>query len=70
MISYFFLPIKGAFAVSLAVTLLALIGIGAYKGKLAQLDLLRSIGEVVAVGAVSGLGGYLLGAVLPHLFGY
>jgi VIT1/CCC1 family predicted Fe2+/Mn2+ transporter len=70
LISYFFLPIKFAFAVSLGVTLLALIAIGAYKGKLAQLDLLRSIGEVVAVGAVSGLGGYLLGAVLPHLFGY
>jgi len=31
LISYFFLPIKAAFAVSLGVTLLALIGVGAYS---------------------------------------
>jgi len=70
LLSYFFLPINAAFGVSLGVTLLALIAIGAYKGRLAKLDIARSIGEVVAVGAVSGIGGYLLGAVLPHLFGY
>jgi len=70
LMSYFFLPINAAFGVSLGVTLLALIAIGAYKGRLAKLDIVRSIGEVVAVGAVSGIGGYLLGAVLPHLFGY
>ena len=70
LMSYFFLPINAAFGVSLGVTLLALIAIGAYKGRLAKLDIVRSIGEVVAVGAVSGIGGYLLGAVLPHIFGY
>jgi predicted membrane protein (TIGR00267 family) len=68
--SYFFLSIHAAFLVSLGVTLLALISIGVYKGKLAKLDLVQSVAEVVAVGAVSGIGGYLLGAVLPQVFGY
>jgi VIT1/CCC1 family predicted Fe2+/Mn2+ transporter len=68
--SYFFLSIHAAFLVSLGVTLLALITIGVYKGKLAKLDLVQSVAEVVAVGAVSGIGGYLLGAVLPQVFGY
>lgn len=70
LIAYFFFSIYTAFLVSLGLTLLALIGIGAVKGRLAQLNLVRSIAEVVVVGAVSGAGGYLLGAVLPRVFGY
>lgn len=70
LIAYFFLSINTAFVVSLGLTMLALIGIGAVKGKLARLNLIQSIAEVVTVGAVSGVGGYLLGAVLPPVFGY
>jgi VIT1/CCC1 family predicted Fe2+/Mn2+ transporter len=70
LIAYFFFSIHTAFPVSLGLTMLALVGIGAAKGRLARLNLVRSIAEVVAVGAVSGAGGYFLGAVLPRVFGY
>lgn len=66
---YFFLPLKSAFVLSLIATVVALIIIGYVKGTLAHLNILRSAAEVVVVGAISGLGGYLLGTVLPHLFG-
>lgn len=55
---------------SFALTLLALITIGIMKGKLARLNLVRSVLEIVIVGAVSAAGGYLLGVLIPHLFGF
>jgi vacuolar iron transporter family protein len=70
LIAYFFLPIGQAFPVSLALTLVALIVIGVIKGKLVQLNLVRSVGEIVIIGSVSAGGGYLLGAVIPHWLGY
>ncbi len=70
LVSYFFLPLRPAFVVSLGLTFLALVLLGYVKGRLAELNLMRSVGEVLAVGAVSGLGGYLLGDYLPRLFGY
>lgn len=69
LIAYFFLPVQEALPVSFALTLLALIAIGIMKGKLAQLNLVRSVLEIVVVGAVSAAGGYLLGVLIPHLFG-
>jgi hypothetical protein len=41
-----------------------------FRGRLARLNLLKSAAEVVLVGSVSGLGGYLLGIWLPQLLGY
>ncbi len=70
LIAYFFLPIETAFIVSIILTIIVLAGIGFVRGKLAQVSLLKSSLEVVAVGAVSGLGGYFLGVWLPKLFGY
>lgn len=70
LLAYFFLSVTNAFIVSLALTAAALVLIGVVKGRLAGIDLLRSVGEVVVIGAVSGLGGYLLGAWLPRVFGY
>jgi len=70
LIAYFFLPVYSAFGVSLGLTFLALVVVGVVKGRLTRMRLLRSIVEVVIVGAVSGLGGYLLGNFLPRLFGY
>jgi len=70
LIAYFFLPIPIALPVSFALTLLALVIVGYIKGKLADLNLLRSILEVVIVGAVSAGGGYFLGNVVPHLLGF
>ncbi len=70
LVAYFFLPIENAFLVSLALTAITLAIIGLIRGNLARISLLKSALEVVVVGAVSGLGGYLLGTYLPKLFGY
>ncbi|MGH2514867.1 MAG: hypothetical protein ACRDHP_04360 [Ktedonobacterales bacterium] len=51
-------------------TIVALVFVGIIKGRLASLNLVRSIAEVVLVGGASALGGYLLGTLVPHLFGY
>ncbi len=69
ILPYFFLPITTAFVTSLIATFVALIIIGIVKGRLAQLNLIRSAVEVALIGAISGLGGYVLGDVLPRLFG-
>ena len=55
---------------SLVLTFVALVVVGIIKGKLASMNLVRSIVEIVIVGAVSAGGGYVLGTLLPHLFGY
>jgi vacuolar iron transporter family protein len=70
LIAYFVLPVPRALPVSIALTVVALVLVGFIKGKLANLDLVRSTLEVVAVGVVSAGGGYLLGVVIPRLFGY
>ncbi|MGI8587037.1 MAG: VIT1/CCC1 transporter family protein [Chloroflexia bacterium] len=70
LISYFFLPLQPAYIASLALTFLFLLGLGIVRGKLARINLLVSALEIVAVGTVSGLGGYFLGVYIPHLFGF
>ncbi|MGE5334440.1 MAG: VIT1/CCC1 transporter family protein [Nitrososphaerota archaeon] len=70
LIAYFFLPIKFALPLSLLLTVLALVIVGIIKGRLASINLFRSALEVVVVGTVSALGGYFLGSVVPHLFGF
>ncbi len=69
LIAYFFLPVRQALPVSIALTVVALVIIGIIKGRLANLNLVRSTLEVVVVGLVSAGGGYLLGVVIPHLLG-
>jgi VIT1/CCC1 family predicted Fe2+/Mn2+ transporter len=70
LIAYFFLPIEQALPVSLVLTFIALVVVGYIKGKLASMNLMRSILEIVAVGVLSAAGGYILGTLVPHLFGY
>jgi vacuolar iron transporter family protein len=70
LIAYFFFPIDVALPISLVLTFIALIIVGIIKGRLANLNLVRSALEVVVVGGVSALGGYLLGSLIPHLFGF
>jgi VIT1/CCC1 family predicted Fe2+/Mn2+ transporter len=70
LIAYFFFPVPVALPISLLLTLVALVIVGTIKGKLAQLQMARSVLEVVVVGALSAGGGWLLGNVIPHLFGY
>jgi predicted membrane protein (TIGR00267 family) len=70
LIAYFFFPVPVALPVSLVLTFIALIIVGIIKGKLANLNLIRSAAEIVLVGGASALGGYLLGTLIPHLLGY
>ena len=70
LIAYFIFPVRTALPISILLTIVALIIIGFIKGKLASLNLVISIVEVVIVGGVSALGGYLLGTFVPRLFGY
>lgn len=70
LIAYLFLPVSQALPISIALTALALVIVGVIKGKLAGLRLLWSVLEVVTVGVLSAGGGYLLGVIIPRLFGY
>jgi len=70
LIAYFFLPVRTALPFSVVLTFIALVIVGAIKGKLASLNLFRGIVEIVIVGALSAGGGYLLGSVIPHVLGF
>jgi VIT1/CCC1 family predicted Fe2+/Mn2+ transporter len=70
LIAYFFFPVPVALPISLLLTFVALVAIGILKGKLASMNLVRSVVEIVVVGIVSAGGGYVLGNLLPRLFGY
>jgi VIT1/CCC1 family predicted Fe2+/Mn2+ transporter len=70
LIAYFFFPVPVALPVSLVLTFVALVAVGVIKGKLASMNLVTSVIEIVIVGVLSAGGGYLLGSVLPHLLGY
>ncbi len=69
LLPYFFLHGKAAILTSLLATLIALFGIGLLKAKFAVLPYLKSGLQVLVVGAGSGIGGYLLGTILPHVLG-
>ncbi len=66
---YFFLSIKEAFVVSVLLTAVVLVALGAIKGRLAKMSLVRSAVEVVVVGVASAAGGYLLGTLVPLIIG-
>jgi predicted membrane protein (TIGR00267 family) len=66
---YLFLPVRPAFIVSVALTIVALFVIGLIKGRLTTMSLWRSVAEVVVIGVASAAGGYLLGSLIPRLIG-
>jgi vacuolar iron transporter family protein len=70
LVAYFFLPVRAALPISIVLTLVALVIVGVIKGNLANLKMLVSVLEVVVVGGLSALGGYVLGVLVPHLFGF
>ena len=70
LIAYFFFPVPVALPISLVLTFIALVAVGIVKGKLASMDMVRSIVEIVVVGLLSAGGGYVLGTYIPHMFGY
>ncbi len=66
---YFFISGIRAIATSIGLTFLALFIIGIMKGRVAKLPYLKSGLQVLIIGAGSGIGGYLLGTLLPHILG-
>ena len=70
LMPYFVLKINTALPTSIGLTFLVLAGIGVIRGTLARIGLLRSALEVLAVGVLTGGGGYLLGTLIPKLLGY
>jgi vacuolar iron transporter family protein len=70
LIAYFFLPVRSAFLASLALTFVALIVVGIIKGKLARLNLVRSVIEILVVGGISAGGGHLLGSIVSRVLGF
>jgi VIT1/CCC1 family predicted Fe2+/Mn2+ transporter len=70
LIAYFFFKPVMALPISLVLTFVALVVVGIVKGKLASMNLFRSIVEIVVVGLLSAGGGYVLGTFIPRMFGY
>lgn len=69
LLPYFFLTGEIAILTSILATLIALFCIGLLKAKFALLPYLKSGLQVLLIGAGSGIGGYFLGAILPHVLG-
>ena len=67
--AYVFVNSLAAIPISVALTLLALAAVGVSKARTAHRAVVPSVLEVTGIGAVSGLLGYLLGDLLPKLFG-
>jgi len=70
LVAYFFLPVREAIPASLLLTFVALVIVGYIKGRLASINLVHSIVEIVLVGIVSAGGGYLLGNLIPAWLGF
>ena len=66
---YFFLSVGTALPISILLTVVALVFVGLIKGKLASINLVRSVLEIVIVGGVCAGGGYVLGVIVPQLLG-
>jgi len=66
---YFFFNGDAAILTSILATLITLFGIGLLKAKFTLLPYLKSGLQVLLVGAGSGIGGYFLGTILPHVLG-
>lgn len=62
---YFFATGITAIVLSIGSTLVALFVIGFVKGKLAMLPYMKSGFQVMLIGGASGVGGYLIGTLLP-----
>jgi VIT1/CCC1 family predicted Fe2+/Mn2+ transporter len=66
---FFFFPLSLALGVSLACTLVALFSVGAAKGRVTRLSLLRSGLQVMIVGSVSAGVGFAIGHLVTTLSG-
>lgn len=69
LLPYFFLGVGTALVVSLVATALALFALGVIKGRVAGMAIARSGLQVLTIGGASAAIGYLIGNVVPSLFG-
>jgi VIT1/CCC1 family predicted Fe2+/Mn2+ transporter/rubrerythrin len=69
VLPYLVLSGTSSIVVSIALTLAALAVIGVVKARTVKRPVLPSVLQVTGVGAASGVLGYVLGEVLPRLFG-
>jgi vacuolar iron transporter family protein len=69
VLPYLFLPIASALYVSVIFTVAILFGMGVVKSRWTRRGWLSSAAEMVAVGAIAGVAGYLFGELLPALLG-
>ncbi|MEK7187899.1 MAG: VIT1/CCC1 transporter family protein [Patescibacteria group bacterium] len=69
LVPYFFIEARSAIPYSIVLTLLALFSLGVIKGRFASLSYVKSGLQILLVGTVSGIGGYLLGVTLPYILG-
>ena len=66
---YLLWPLLVALPVSLVTTAFALFALGVVKGRVARMALLRSGVQVLLIGGGSAAIGYLIGFIIPRLFG-
>jgi vacuolar iron transporter family protein len=69
VIPYLFLPIEAAIWVSVIATATVLFGIGVVKSRWTRRSWLKSGAEILVLGAVAGIAGFLFGDILPGLLG-
>jgi vacuolar iron transporter family protein len=69
LVPYLLTESLAAIPLSIAMTLLALGVVGVVKARTAHRGIVASVLEVTGIGAASGLVGYVLGDLLPRLFG-
>jgi vacuolar iron transporter family protein len=68
ILPYLFLSGAPAVLCSVAATLIVLAAIGAGKARLAKIGTAGSVAEVVLIGSLAAIIGYLFGTLLPHVF--
>ncbi len=70
LMPYFFEPIRTALPLSIGLTFATLLAVGVARGRVARINVVSSALEVLAVGVLTGGGGYLLGTFVPRLLVY
>lgn len=65
--SIFGLGLENLFAIAIALTSLAFIGIGLLKSRISRSNVLRSVAETLVLGAIAASLAYILGDVLERL---
>lgn len=69
VLPYFFITSSLAIPVSIGITIFTLFGVGAAKSKVTRKNPVRSGLEIVLIGSLSALLGYLIGSIAPRLLG-